>query len=95
MKRILQAFKRLFSKSDKVDRKKVYICDPSKAVGCSKDGCWKIYKGPCKCTCNKKYAMRDEDGKVILATDDDLCNFEWLETSIFNAFEKSQKKQGL
>lgn len=77
MRKILQAFKKLFNK-----QKVVYLCDPSKAVRCSKEGCWTIFKGPCKCTTNKKYAKLDSSGSPIIAKDEDIVNMEWLETQI-------------
>ena len=73
MRRILQVFKR---------RRRFYICDPAKAKKCSKALCWEINKGPCKCTRKKSYSKRDADGKPIVATDDDLVNFEYLESRI-------------
>ena len=74
MKKILQAFKRIFKR-----KPRAYVCDPNKAVGCSKDGCWYISHGPCKCTKNKKYAQKNSFGKPVVATEMDLWNSEYYE----------------
>ena len=76
MKKILQAFKRLFY------RETYYICDPKKAVHCTKKGCWDLYHGPCKCTSRKKYAKLDDQGKPMVASDIDVCNIEWMESKL-------------
>lgn len=78
MKKILQGFKRIFQKKDP-HCSKAYICDPSKAVRCRKEGCWILHKGPCKCTGKKRYAKLDENGKPIVATDMDLWNAEYYD----------------
>ncbi len=79
------------------DRKKpVYLCDDVRNSECTKDGCWYISCGPCKCTRKKKWAKRDSSGKPMLADADDIYNVEWmLANSDFWADPKSQKKQGL
>lgn len=79
MKKILQAFKNLFRKGNRVSKKPVYICDPRKAINCSKQSCWEINRGPCKCTHQKKQAKVDANGDPILAQDEDQYNLEWLE----------------
>ena len=81
MKKILQVFKKLFKREPQYSGK-AYICDPIRNTACSKDGCWHISKGPCKCTLKKKYAKLDKNGKAMKATDDDLCNLEWMEQQI-------------
>ena len=73
MKKILQVFKR---------KRKFYICDPEKAKKCNKALCWDCNKGPCKCTKRKAYSKRDAEGKPIVATDEDLINFDYLELRI-------------
>lgn len=80
MRKILQAFKKLFKRKSKAQV--YYICDPVKATHCSKDGCWDLYKGPCKCTSKKKCAKLDANGSPIIANDEDICNVEWLEHQI-------------
>ena len=92
MKKILQAFEKLFSKREA--KQIVYICDFSKADTCSKEGCWYISQGPCKCTSKKKNAKLDENGKPIVATDLDIWNSDWYELQI-DSIIGSQKKQGL
>ena len=82
MKGILQVFKKLLHR-----KVKVYVCDPAKNKACSKDGCWDIRKGPCKCTEKKQYSKLDSSGKPIIATDDDLCNMEWLDYYIREQME--------
>ena len=79
MKKILQAFKRLFSKSIWASREHIYVCDPSRNVKCSKEGCWYISKGPCRCTTKKSYAQLDNSGKPKHASDEEAYNLEWVE----------------
>ena len=94
MKKILHLFKKIFSK--KTYRRKCYLCDPARNSKCSKDGCWYISKGPCRCTYKRKCAQIGEDGKPVIATDNDMYNLEWLEYRLFGKpSEESQKKQGL
>jgi hypothetical protein len=92
MKKILQAFKKLFSK--KPSDETIYICDPYKANGCSKDGCWYFAEGPCRCTRKRRYAKEDPKGHPVIATTLDIWNDEYWEKQIFG-FTDSQKKQGL
>ena len=91
MKKILQAFKKLFSKKS---RRTIYICDPVRAVDCSKEGCWHFSGGPCKCTSKVKNAKRDEKGNAVIASDLDIWNDAYWEQLLFG-FSDSQKKQGL
>lgn len=81
MKKILQAFKKLFKRRPRISDP-VYICDPLKHSTCNKEVCWDFGKGPCRCTTNKKYAKLDNDGKPILATDNEAFNLEWMEEQI-------------
>lgn len=92
MKKILQVFRKLFHKKEK--QRKIYLCDPVAAQKCSKEGCWYLSGGPCKCTSKKQYAKLNAKGKPILATDLDIWNDEYWEKQIFGFFD-SQKKQGL
>lgn len=82
MKKILQAFKRLFSKKEK--KEIYYICDPDKAVKCSKEGCWYLYHGPCKCTMKKSQAKVDKHGRYVIATAMDIWNDEFREWCLMN-----------
>lgn len=93
MKKILRVFKGLFKRKKK--REIVYICDPARAYNCSKDGCWFIDHGPCRCTLHKDYAKLDEKGKPVLATDADIFNTDFYDYWISVQNSDSQKKQGL
>lgn len=97
MKKILQGFKQLFQKKRK--KSTVYLCDPYRNRKCSREGCWPDgRKGPCQCTHNKNAAKRGDDGKPILATDDDMYNLDYWDyevAQLLGTSEKSQKKQGL
>lgn len=93
MKKILQAFKKLFTKKRK--RKVIYVCDPDRAVDCSKEGCWYFSGGPCRCTSKVKYSKLDDKGKPVIATDLDIWNDSYWEAQLFGFFPDSQKKQGL
>ena len=80
MRKILQAFKKLFQRKKEEDEDEViYLCDASKAKECSKAGCWWISQGPCKCTKRKAYAQRDKRGKPVVASDEDIFNLEYME----------------
>ena len=79
MKKISQVFKRIAQRCRSIFEGKTYVCDPQKAVKCGKQGCWEIYRGPCKCTGKRKYAKIGSDGKPIIARDEDLWNEEYLE----------------
>lgn len=94
MKKILQAFKNLFSKKKKKERT-IYICDPDRAIECSKEGCWYLSGGPCKCTSKIKFAKRDLVGKPVVASNLDIWNETYWEKLIFGYVPDSQKKQGL
>lgn len=78
MKKILQAFKDRFKR-----KHHIYVCDPRINTRCSKEGCWDISKGPCRCTRLKKFAKRDENGKPVIASDAEVTNLEWLEMQLF------------
>ena len=96
MKKILQVFKRLFGKDGR--NRKIYVCDPDRNVDCSKEGCWLISKGPCRCTTNKRAAKIDISGKPVIASDMEIWNedyYDYLIMELQKPFEKSQKKQGL
>lgn len=83
MKRILQAFKqKIFNK------RKAYICDPYRARKCTKEACWAINHGPCKCTIKKAYAKRDINGKPVIASDEDLCNEDYYDYCIMMEMSK-------
>lgn len=73
MRKILQVFRR---------KPKVYICDPAKAETCTKEGCWEINKGPCKCTLKKSRARLDANGKRLIASEEDQINLDYLESRI-------------
>lgn len=92
MRKILQAFKKLFSKKEK--QQVIYVCDPERATKCSKEGCWYLQDGPCRCTSKKENAKRDVDGKPVIAETMDIWNDAYWEKLLFG-FEDSQKKQGL
>ena len=78
MKKILQAFKKLFSK--KAKEVVYYICDPEKAKKCPKgEQCWYIEHGPCKCTSHKSYAKTDKKGRPMIAHAMDIWNEEFRE----------------
>ena len=80
MKKILQVFKRIFSRKRKDDGVPVcYLCDPEKAKGCIKVGCWYEGHGPCKCTSKKQYAQTDRNGRPIVASVMDIWNEEYRE----------------
>ena len=79
MKRILRVFKNCFKKKFRV----IYVCDPLKNTKCGKEGCWDIYRGPCRCTSRKKLAKVDENGKPVIASDAEAANLEWLELQLF------------
>lgn len=81
MKKILQAFKKLFKKRPRIFEP-VYICDPFKHPTCKKEFCWDFWKGPCRCTTNKKFAKLDKLGKPIRATDNEKFNLDWMEAHI-------------
>lgn len=81
MKKILQVFKKLFSGRGRYAT--FYVCDPARNTKCSKEGCWYISKGPCRCTSKKKCAKLDADGKPVIATDIEITNEEWLELRLF------------
>lgn len=81
MKRILQGFKRLLKRKERLVGK-TYICDPARNIECSKEACWYIVQGPCRCTLKKKCAKLDEKGKPVIATEDEMINFEWMELQI-------------
>ena len=75
MKKILRAFK-----LRKLKKRKFYICDPDKNHKCSKEACWLISGGPCKCTSKKKYAkISSATGEPDIAKDEDLYNLDYLE----------------
>lgn len=103
MKKILQVFKKLFKpKNNYKPPNKIYICDPSKNKKCTKDSCWDINEGECRCTSHKEFAKLDNNKRPIIATDSDIYNLDYIEKHIdpknFKDFympEKSQKKQGL
>lgn len=77
MKKILQAFKKLFKRKEKQEI--YYICDPNKATRCSKEGCWYLMHGPCKCTKKKSQAKVDKRGRYVIATVMDIWNEEYRE----------------
>ena len=58
----------------------IYLCDPEKAVGCSKgEVCWYVAHGPCKCTKKKQWSKSVKNGKPAIATDMDIWNEEYRE----------------
>lgn len=86
MKKILQAFKKFFIKKDKETNEPIYyVCDPDKATECSKEGCWYLYHGPCKCTSKMSQAKTDEHGRCVVATAMDIWNEEFREYCLQNA----------
>jgi len=72
MKKILRAFKKL-------KKTKYYICDPVLARKCDKVMCWHYGNGGCKCTSIKAYSKKDDRGKPVIASDEDLYNMTYLE----------------
>ena len=95
MKKISQVFKFMSKKHKK--KTAVYVCDPRRNSKCAKEACWFIeHRGPCRCTGHKKYALRGDDGKPVIPSDDELYNLEYWDERIKEMLhEKSQKKQGL
>lgn len=93
MKKILQAFKKLFKGKRNEKPKEFYICDPQRNQGCSKNGCWEIYHGPCKCTASLKYAKRHDDGTPVVAKDEDLYNLDWADYWMMKAQEEAKAKR--
>lgn len=90
MKKILQAFKGRFKR-----KQRIYVCDPQLNESCSKQGCWFIYKGPCRCTKKKKCAKRDENGNAIFASDAEITNLEWLEMRLFGQQKTDERVSDL
>lgn len=82
MKKILQAFRKLFRRKEK--ETVYYICDPEKASNCSKEGCWYLSHGPCKCTKKKAQAKVDKKGRYVIATTMDVWNEEYREYMLEN-----------
>lgn len=83
MRKILQAFKKLFSRRQKKEKEKpVYICDAERNWACSKEGCWTFFGGPCRCTKKQQFARKDEKGHPVIATDEEIFNLEWVERQI-------------
>jgi len=78
MKKILQAFKKLFRREKK--EKPIYLCDPEKATSCSKGPqCWYFNHGPCRCTRKKQWSKSDKFGRPMIATPMDIWNEEYRE----------------
>lgn len=88
MQRVKKFFKALFENNKK---QTYYLCDPKRATGCPKEGCWEIYRGPCKCTSKKEYAKLDANGKPIIAQDLDLWNAEYVESVINEELQGGDK----
>ena len=104
MKKILQDFKGWFWRKWYRLDDPVYLCDPWRNRKCDKKACWIISKGPCQCTKKKKYAKRDENGKPVIATDEQIWNDAYMDYiieqnphlyTLKSYYEKSQKKQRL
>lgn len=47
---------------------KTYFCDPVLNVDCTKEGCF-LRDGPCYCTTNTEFAMKNQNGKPVECLD--------------------------